>query len=76
MPEGHKDTKHIPHHDNAQGNLPPVGQSAPGVYSGGTRATTTSNSSGMVGGGKGGKSSSGKAPQGNKYKGMGSNFSY
>jgi len=48
MPEGHKDTKFIPNHDGASGNLPPIGDGAPGVRTGGTRPTSKPNSTGGV----------------------------
>lgn len=43
MPTGHKDTKHIPNHSDAQGNLPPVGQAYPGCTPGGTKPTSKPN---------------------------------
>lgn len=48
MPAGHKDTKHIPNHSGASGNLPKIGVGAPGVYTGGTRPTSKPNSTGGV----------------------------
>lgn len=71
MPSGAKQTKYVPQSGGTKVNFPPVGQGPPGVYSGGTRATSTSNSSGMTSGSSGGKASSGMTgspPMGNKYK--------
>ena len=50
MPAGAKYPKAVPQSGGTKVNFPPIGQGPPGVYSGGTRATSTSNSSGMVGG--------------------------
>ncbi len=48
MPAGHQDTKHIPKHDGASGNLPKIGNNAPGVRQGGTRPTSKPNTTGGV----------------------------
>ncbi len=40
--------KFIPHHDGASGNLPPIGDNAPGVNKGGTRPTAAPNSNGVM----------------------------
>ena len=71
MPAGAKNTKHVPQSGGTKVNLPPVGQGPPGVNSGGTKATSTSNSSGMVSSKSKGKVSAKQAkspPMGNKYK--------
>lgn len=71
MPKDHKDTKFIPHNSGASGNLPPIGQGAPGVRTGGTRPTGSPNSTGGVFVPKKGRGqSAGQAsspPQGNAY---------
>ncbi len=48
MPQGYKDTKFIPHHDGASGNLPKIGDNAPGVNKGGTRPTSAPNKNGVM----------------------------
>lgn len=73
MPKDFKgDSKHIPHHDGASGNLPKIGEHAPGVYSGGTRPTSKPNSTGGVFVPKKARGSSAgqasKPPMGNKYR--------
>lgn len=79
MPPGHKDTKHIPNHSGASGNLPPIGGTAPGVRGGG-KPTSSPNSTGgvfvpqKVSGQSAGQAS--KPPQGNEYKAPGANFSH
>lgn len=56
MPAGAKRPKYVPQSGGTKVNFPPVGQGPPGVNSTGTRATGTSNSSGMSGSKSGSKS--------------------
>ncbi len=71
MPKGYKDTKHIPHHTGAEGNLQAQGQCPPTGGSGTGQGVSKPNSNGVMTGGKSkGKQSSAQAskpPMGNKY---------
>lgn len=80
MPKDFKgDSKHIPHHDGAYGNLPPIGVNAPGVHGGGKPTSKPNTTGGVFVPMKASGQSAGQAsmpPQGNKYRGYGANFSH